>query len=160
MDKRSTSYYLSRVTLKEAWNEDKASHGGGIFVGLLVVCVMALLMTMGYLLVDGSPTAKGSSKFDDVLKSVPWWIIAPAIISILVWLLRGRTIRVPTFDLKLWLTITAVQFIVFSGFAVFPWPLMIVACYFINAPLLLLDRLIDIGRNKVEQESKSSGDSH
>jgi len=155
MTQPSAWHYISKVTLRDAWDELRGVLAGTIALGIFALLLIAV--PYGIIYFTGAPTfvSNGYSEFSDFLKSIPWWIIAPALISAFLWLARGQRFQFPELDFKLWLIIATIQFVAFAGFAFVPWWLMVPAYYVITSPLLYLDRLIEIGREKLEQEQQS-----
>ncbi len=154
MTDQAAWHYISRVTLSEAWYEFKGAFRTAFLLGFFTLLLVGIPTAIIYFIGYGSFTSEGSSKLNQFLKSIPWWIIAPTAISLFFWLTRGQKIQMPKIDFKLWLVIAFVQFVTFAGFAFLPWWVMFPAYYVINFPLMLLDRLIEIGHKKAEEENK------
>ena len=154
MKEQSAWYYVSRVTISEAWRELKAN----LLVSLFLALFIPLLWAIPYALVTllGIKASSSESRLDQFIRSIPWWIIAPTLMSAIFWFMRGQKIQFPRLDFKLWLIIAIVQFAVFAGFAFLPWWIAVPAYYVISSPLLFLDRLIDIGRDKAQKEIEST----
>lgn len=151
MKEQSAWYYVSRVTLSEAWREIKATLLASILLGLFIGLVWLIPYAIIKLL--GVNAAYSDTRLNQFIKSIPWWIIAPTVMSAIFWFMRGQKIQFPRLDFKLWLIIAITQFAAFAGFALLPWWIAVPAYYVISSPLLYLDRLIEIGRDKDQQEN-------
>jgi hypothetical protein len=152
VDDKSPWYYISRVTLSEAWNEFKGTLGAMVILGIATLVLCGIPAAIAYFAGADTHISSASSKIDGFFKSIPWWITAPAFISAVLWFARGQRIEIPRVDFKLWLIITIVQFVAFAGFGLLPWWVAAGAWYILTSPLFFLDRLIEIGRNKVLEE--------
>lgn len=147
--------YISKVTLRDAWEELKGVLAGTIALGIFALLLIAIPYGIIYFTGAHALVSDSYSEFSDFAKSIPWWIVAPALISAFFWLARGQRFRFPQLDFKLWLIVAVTQFVAFAGFAFLPWWLMAPAYYVITSPLLYLDRLIEIGREKLDQEQQT-----
>ena len=157
MEQHTSWYYISKVTLDEAWDELKTTITVSLFFGIFILVIIGILSATTYFLGADSFVSSTHSELNDFLKSIPWWITTPTIISLFFWFARGQKIQLPKLDFKLWLIITLVQFAAFACFAFLPWWVMLPVYYLITSPLLYLDRLIEIGQAKVQQENQSKG---
>jgi hypothetical protein len=143
MHENSYWHYVGLVTPKEALNKLKS------------IYIFTLAGAFFFLLFYGIGTwvdAFSSALFHAIPKWVKTWIF----ISILLLFINGQKIELPKFDVRLWLVYVVCLFLFISSIEFLPWWAAAAIIWVLGIPVLFLDRLIEIGREKVHH--KKEGD--
>jgi hypothetical protein len=141
-------YYISKVTLKEAWEEFK----GYIFLSFGLLFLIGIFWVINYFTED-TILSKSNSAINDFLKSIPIWIYLSLLIGCILWFSSGRTFKIPMIDFKLWVIIMIVVSLSFAVFVYLPWWLAIPIYWFVGLPIYFLEKLAEIGKNKIENNN-------
>jgi hypothetical protein len=138
MEDQSAWYYISKVTLSEAWSELKEN------LGTLLIWIV-IFYVIGYFTGFEPSGSSASSKKGDF---VPSWITIPGVISALLWLSRGATIRIPNPNFKEWLIVSLILFGAFAALSFLSFWIWVPILFLSALAWQLYDRFVQIGREK------------